>query len=61
MIAQAKDHGWDVVNSPSRFPDVLVSGNLKSKSAKIKAAEECGTKIISAEQWEEIMLTGEIG
>lgn len=60
MIAQAKAHGWDVVDSPSRFTDVLVTGSPNSRSAKMQAARDHGTPIISAQAWEGVMETGDV-
>lgn len=60
MIAEAKAHGWDVVNSPSRFTDVLVTASPNSTSAKTMAAKQFGTRIVSPSQWENVMLTGEL-
>jgi hypothetical protein len=56
--SRAKRHGWDTVNSPSRFTDVLVCADPSGTSAKLEAARQNNTPIVSPEEWAEMMLDG---
>lgn len=57
-MAEARSNGWDVVNSPSRFTEVLVIGDLRAPSAKLKAAQSAGTSVVMLEEWQLLMLDG---
>lgn len=60
MIDSAKDAKWDVTDEPSPFTDVLVAADPNGQSAKLKKARQCGTVIVTCEEWPIIMITGEL-
>lgn len=51
LIEEAKSLGWQTLNSPSPNTTILVAEDVEAKTAKIMKAKECGTMIISGEQW----------
>lgn len=51
LIEEAKSLGWETLNSPSPNTTILVAEDVEAKTAKIMKAKECGTIIISGEQW----------
>ncbi len=58
MIAEARANGWDTINSPSQYTDVLVAADPDAKSAKLLAARGFGTPIVSSEDWTLLMQDG---
>lgn len=57
-LEEAAANGWDTTDQPSRFTDVLVAADPEGKSAKLEAAREFSTAIVSVEEWQEVMLDG---
>jgi len=57
-IAEAKENGWETTDEPSRFTDVLVAADPEGSSAKLRAARSCSTAIVSAEEWQIVMVDG---
>lgn len=57
-IAQAKGNGWEATDEASRFTDVLVAANPSGNSSKLKAARKFNTPIVSADEWEALMMDG---
>ncbi|MEZ5688710.1 MAG: BRCT domain-containing protein [Caenibius sp.] len=51
MKADARTHGWDVVDSPSAHLDVLVAADPMGPSAKLKKARANAIPIITVEEW----------
>lgn len=60
MRREAEEAGWETINTPSRTTDILVVGGSVRWTAKLVAARENGTEIITAEQWEIARVTGEL-
>ena len=57
-LAEAVANGWETTEAPSRFTDVLVAADPTGKSAKLKAARENNTPIVSADEWAALMIDG---
>lgn len=58
LIAEAENAGWETINSPSPYTDVLVAADPLGNSNKLKAAREHGTPIVSCEEWSTLMTDG---
>jgi hypothetical protein len=58
LIAEAEHGGWETVNSPSPFTDVLVAADPLGNSSKLKAARKHGTPIVTREEWSILMTDG---
>lgn len=58
LIKAAKEAGWETINTPSPYTDVLVAADPCGNSAKLRAARANNTPIVSPDQWREIMLDG---
>jgi hypothetical protein len=56
----AKAAGWEVMGSASKVTTVLVTENPMGTSRKLVAARAAGTPIVSYEEWQELMLDGEL-
>ena len=57
-ISDAVANGWDTTDSPSRFTDVLVAADPTGNSAKLKAARQHRTPIVTTEEWSAVMVDG---
>jgi hypothetical protein len=60
LIAQAQAAGWETIDSPSPFTDVLVAADPLGASRKLKAARTNRTPIVTCEEWSELMHDGEL-
>jgi len=58
LITEAKSMGWETINSPSPYTDVLVAADPLGTSAKLKAARQNGTAIVTCEEWSILMADG---
>jgi hypothetical protein len=58
LIAEAIASGWEFVDSPSPFTDVLVAANPTGGSRKLKTARKNGTPIVTLEEWSILMNDG---
>ena len=54
----ARVNGWETIDSPSRFTDVLVAADPVGASRKLIAARQNGTAIVTYEQWQVLTLDG---
>jgi len=57
-IAEARAHGWETTDEPSRFTDVLVAADPSGNSAKLKLARKHQTPVVDAEEWLAVMVDG---
>ncbi len=58
LVDEAKRMGWETINSPSPYTDVLVAADPLGTSAKLKAARKNGTPIVSREEWSIVLTDG---
>lgn len=58
LIAEAERCGWETIDSPSPFTDVLVAANPLGSSRKLKAARRHGTPIVTSEEWASLLTDG---
>ena len=56
--SEAQASGWDTIDNPSRFVDVLVAADATGGSRKLAAARQNGTAIVSYEEWRVLMTDG---
>ncbi len=56
--SDAQASGWDTIDSPSRFIDVLVAADPTSSSRKLAAARQNGTAIVTYEEWAVLITDG---
>jgi hypothetical protein len=56
--SDAQASGWDTIDSPSRFIDVLVAADPTAKSRKLVAARLNGTAIVTYEEWAVLITDG---
>ena len=60
LAQQAREGGWEVIGAPSKYTDVLVAADPMGPSRKLVIARKSNTPIVSADEWREIVLTGEL-
>ena len=58
MLAEARALGWETVDSPSRYTDVLVAGKTPATSAKLKSARQFNTPVVTLEEWRDLIRDG---
>jgi hypothetical protein len=56
--SEAQARGWDTIDTPSRFIDVLVAGDPTANSRKLSAARQNGTAIVTYDEWCVLMTDG---
>lgn len=55
---EAESLGWETIDSPSPFTDVLVAADPLGTSGKLNAARKNGTPIITSEEWSILLTDG---
>jgi len=58
LIEEARTYGWETIDVPSPFIDVLVAADPQGSSGKLKTARKNGTPIITREEWSVLMTDG---
>lgn len=61
MMADARAHGWDVVNSPSAHLDVLVAADPLARTAKLDKARAHAIAIVTPDEWADVRDDGVLG
>lgn len=56
LLREAEERGWETINSPSSKTTVLVAEDPMGKSAKLRAARDNGTPILTSDDWESLLL-----
>jgi hypothetical protein len=57
-MTSAQQGGWETIDSPSRFTDVLVAADPTGVSRKLVYARQHGTPIVSYDEWRVLMTDG---
>lgn len=58
LKAEAELAGWETIDSPSPYTDVLVVADPLATTGKLKAARKNGTPIVTLEEWSLLMTDG---
>ena len=57
-LSKARTSGWETIDSPSPFTDVLVAADPTSDSRKLRSARQNATPIVTYEEWGDLMTDG---
>lgn len=55
LLAEARENGWETIDSPSAKTHVLVAEDPTAASAKLKKARAYGTPILSGGEWQSLL------
>lgn len=58
LKAEAELGGWETIDSPSPYTDVLVAADPLGTTGKLKAARKNGTPIVTLDEWTTLMTDG---